>query len=341
MIDLRSDTVTKPSAAMRAAMAAAEVGDDVFGEDPTVLRLEETVAQRLGKEAASFVPSGTMSNQIGLLTHCGPGDEFICETGCHVYNYEQGAYAQFGGLAARTVPGEYGVWKLEQLVDLIRPENDHCVRTRLLIMENTHNRGAGRVQPYETVQEICGWARARGLATHLDGARLWNAVIATGRKETEWCQHFDTVSVCFSKGLGAPVGSALAGSKSAITKARRLRKAFGGGMRQAGVLAAAAIYALDNHFARLAEDHAHARLLGDAIRQTPGLELCPQSIDSNIVIFAVDPKLGTAAEFCQRLKEQGVLMITVAPNLVRAVTHLDVDTTAIHRAGEAVPRAAR
>jgi threonine aldolase len=323
-LDFRSDTVTKPTPEMRAAMAAAEVGDDVFDEDPTVLKLQRRVAELLGKEAALFVPSGSMSNQIGLRVHCSPGDEFICEAGCHIYNYEQSAYAQLSGFAARTVEGEFGVLRLDQLTNLIRPDNEHQVRTRLVCLENTHNRGAGRIQPYDTVVEICTWAHAHGLATHLDGARLFNAVVASGIPAVEWAQHFDTVSVCFSKGLGAPVGSALAGPRDLIAMARRHRKLFGGGMRQAGIIAAGALYALDHHIDRLAEDHENARSLGAAIREIDELELYPKDIDSNIVIFKVDPRLGTAAEFATRLKAQGLLMLAVGPQLIRAVTHLDV-----------------
>jgi threonine aldolase len=323
-LDFRSDTVTKPTAAMRAAMAAAEVGDDVFDEDPTVLKLQRRVAELLGKEAALYVPSGSMSNQIGVRVHCSPGDEFICEAGCHIYNYEQSAYAQLSGLATRTVEGEFGVLRLAQLTNLVRPDNEHQVRTRLVTIENTHNRGAGRIQPYDTVVEICTWAHAHGLTTHLDGARLFNAVVATGTPAIKWAEHFDTVSVCFSKGLGAPIGSALAGPRDLIAKARRHRKLFGGGMRQAGIIAAGALYALDHHIDRLAEDHENARRLAAAIREIDGLELYPKEIDTNIVIFKVDPRLGTAAEFAARLKVQGLLTLAVGPQLIRAVTHLDV-----------------
>ena len=201
MLDFRSDTATRPTPAMRAAMAAAEVGDDVFGEDPTVNRLQQRLAEIMGKEAALFVPSGTMSNQIGIRVHCQPGDEFLCETGCHIYNYEQGAFAQLSGLVARTIDGEYGVLRLEQLRDLIRPAEQHNVRTRLVCLENTHNRGGGRVLPYDEVVRICDWAHEHGIITHLDGARLFNAVVATGIPAARWAQHFDTVSICFSKGL--------------------------------------------------------------------------------------------------------------------------------------------
>ncbi|HTN74433.1 MAG TPA: threonine aldolase family protein [Pirellulaceae bacterium] len=242
MIDLRSDTVTKPTPAMRAAMAAAEVGDDVIDIDPTVERLQDLTAELLGKEAAIFMPSGSMTNQIAVRIHCKPGDEFICEAGCHIYNYEQAAFAQLSGVVARTVEGDCGVLLPGQLVGLIRPFNDHLVRTRLVCLENTHNRGAGRIQPYEHVAEICSWAHENGLRTHLDGARLFNAVVATKIHADRWARHFDTVSVCFSKGLGAPVGSALAGPKEMIQEARRHRKLFGGAMRQAGIIAAGALY---------------------------------------------------------------------------------------------------
>lgn len=334
MIDLRSDTVTKPTPAMRAAMAAAEVGDDVYGEDPTVLRLEEKIAAMLGKEKALFVPSGTMSNQVGVRVHCSPGDEFLCETSCHIYQYEQGAFAQLSGVVARPIDGEFGVLKLEQLVGLIRPENVHHVRTRLVCLENTHNRGGGRLQPYDEVERICHWAHANGLATHLDGARLFNAVVATGIAADKWAQHFDTVSVCFSKGLGAPVGSALTGPRDLIERAHRHRKLFGGAMRQAGIIAAGALYALENHIPRLADDHANARRLAEAIRQIDGLELRPPQVDTNLIIYRVDAKLGTAGEFAARLKRRGLLISPVGGQLMRAVTHLDIREDDIQRAIE-------
>jgi threonine aldolase len=335
-IELRSDTFTKPTPAMRAAMADAPVGDDVAGEDPTVNALEARIAEMLGKEAAVFVPSGTMSNQIAVRVHCGPGDEFLCDANCHIYNYEQGAYAQLFGVATQAIEGDYGVLRLEQLVDRIRPENDHAVRTRLVCLENTHNRGAGRVLPYDGVVEICQWAAENGLARHLDGARLFNASIASGISVHAWSQHFDTVSVCFSKGLGAPVGSALCGTEELIRKARRVRKALGGGMRQAGIIAAGALYALDHHIDRLAEDHEKARVLADAIRETPDLTLDPDLVDTNIVIFKIAPELGTAAEFVAKLREQGVLLYDVGRPRIRAVTHLDVSLVQVQQAGEII-----
>jgi threonine aldolase len=339
--DFRSDTVTKPTPGMRAAMAQAEVGDDVFGEDPTVNRLQGRVAELLGKEAALLVPSGTMSNLIGVRLHCRPGDELICEAGCHIYNFEQSGYAQLSGVAARPVSGEYGVLRLEQLVDLIRPDEKHYVRTRLVCLENTHNRGGGRILPYETVESICQWAAANGLRRHLDGARLLNAVVATGIEAARWARHFDSVSICFSKSLGAPVGSALAGPRDLIAEGVRHRKVLGGGMRQAGVLAAAALYALDNHVARLAEDHANARRLADGIRPIDGLRLVPDFVDTNMLFFRIDPALGTAAEFAADLKAQGVLMLSTAPHTIRAVTHLDVGAADVDRAVEIIKAVAR
>jgi len=341
ILDFRSDTITRPTAGMRSAMARAVVGDDVFSDDPTVNELQERLADLLGKEASLFVPSGTMSNQIGLRVHCSPGDEFICEAGCHIYNYEQGGYAQLSGLAVRPVEAPGAILRLEQLTGLVRGSNEHLVRTRLVCLENTHNRGAGRIQPYDGVKAICDWAHAQGLATHLDGARLFNAVVATGIEAREWAQPFDTVSVCFSKGLGAPVGSALSGTREAIARARRHRKLFGGGMRQAGILAAAALYALDHHIDRLADDHELAARLAQAIRGIDGLELRPDQIDTNMIIFHVDPALGSAADFCARLKSRGLLMLAMAPTLVRAVTHLDVDTSDVDRAAEILDEAAR
>ena len=335
-IDLRSDTVTRPSAAMRQAIAYAEVGDDVIDVDPTCQRLERLTAEILGKEAAVFMPSGSMTNQVGVRIHCKPGDEFLCEAGCHIYNYEQGAFAQLSGMVARTVEGKAGVLHVDQLRGLVRPENDHLVRTRLVCLENTHNRGAGKIQPYEQVVSICDWARDAGLRTHLDGARLWNAAAATGTAEAEWARYFDTVSVCFSKGLGAPVGSALAGPKELMKEARRHRKLFGGAMRQDGIIAAGALYALENNRGRLSEDHANAQVLASAVREAEGLSLWPEDVETNIVIFRVEPRLGTAAEFGAELKVQGVWTLAIGPQQVRMVTHLDVNELHCRRAGQVI-----
>ena len=324
-LDFRSDTITRPTPQMRAAMAEAAVGDDVFGDDPTVNRLQQRLAEMLGKEAAVYVPSGTMSNLIGVRLHCKPGDEMICEAGCHVYNYEQAGYAQLSGVAVRLVEGQYGVMEVDQLRDLVRPDDAHYVRTRLVSLENTHNRGGGRIQPYETVEAICRWAHSAGLRAHLDGARLFNAVVATGIDAPRWAEHFDTVSVCFSKGLGAPVGSALAGPRDMIAEAVRHRKVLGGGMRQAGVIAAGALYALEHHVDRLADDHANAQRLTEGIRRIDELQLEPDVVDTNLVFFRVDPAWGTAREFSDRLKQRGLLMLATSPTKLRAVTHLDVN----------------
>jgi threonine aldolase len=322
-------------------MANAEVGDDVWGEDPTVQRLEERVADLLGKPAALFVSSGTMGNQIGVRLHCQPGEEFLCDAGCHIYNYEQGAYAQLFGLAARPIATPDGVLTVEHLEDQIRRDNVHYALTRLVCLENTHNRGAGRVLPYEGVKAISAWAASEGLARHLDGARLFNAVVAAGISAHDWAQHFDTVSVCFSKGLGAPVGSAVAGSEEQIERARRHRKAMGGGMRQVGVIAAGALYALEHNIDRLAEDHAKARLIADAVEESDGLALDPPHVDTNIIIFRVEKDLGPAAALCNRLRELGVLMMAFAPQKIRAVTHLDVTLEEARCAADALREAAR
>ena len=339
-VDLRSDTVTQPSPAMRKAMAEAEVGDDVIDIDPTVEALQQRTAEILGKEAAIFMPSGSMTNQIAVRIHCKPGDEFLCDIGCHIYNYEQAAFAQLSGVVSRTVEGDYGVLHLDQLRDLIRPVNDHLVRTRLVCLENTHNRGAGRIQPYANVAEICTWAHEQGLRTHLDGARLFNAVAATGIDAAEWSSHFDTVSVCFSKGLGAPVGSALAGPRELIREARRHRKLFGGGMRQAGILAAGALYALDHHRDQLAEDHEKAQQIAAAIRQASPFRLTPAQVDTNIVIFEVDRAVGNAADVVQRLAKLGVRVLAISPWGVRVVTHRDVDFSQIQRACDVLTQVA-
>lgn len=339
-IDLRSDTVTQPTAGMREAIANAEVGDDVIDSDPTVERLQKSCAEMLGMESALFMPSGSMTNQIAIRVHCQPGDEFICETGCHIYNYEQAAFAQLSGVSSKTVDGDFGVLQVDQLRGLIRPENEHLVRTRLVCLENTHNRGAGRILPYKDVVDICDWAKTNGLRRHLDGARLFNAAVASGISLTDWAKHFDTVSVCFSKGLGAPVGSALAGPRELIKRARRARKLFGGGMRQAGIIAAGALYALENHVDRLAEDHANAQTVADAIRESEGLALQPDIVDTNIVIFSVDPSLGTASEFVQAMGEAGVLALATAPQLIRLVTHLDVSAEQVAKAAEVIKRVA-
>jgi threonine aldolase len=336
LIDLRSDTVTRPTAAMRRAMAEAEVGDDVLGEDPTINTVQHRTAELLGKEAALFVPSGTMANQIAVGVHTAPGDELLCEATSHVYVWEGGGVARLSGVTTRTIEAERGLVTLDDLRDKVRPDDGHYVRTRLVSLENTHNRGGGRVHPLDQVEAISAWARGRGLAMHLDGARLMNAVVASGVPAHEWGRHFDTVSICYSKGLGAPVGSALAGSAELIRKAHRLRKVFGGGMRQAGILAAAALHALDHHVERLAEDHAHAQVLARAVEETDGLRLESGPVETNLVWIAVEPSLGTAYDLSARLKSEGVLMSALGPQVLRACTHLGVSREEVERAASAI-----
>jgi threonine aldolase len=325
LIDLRSDTVTKPTPGMRQAMAQAEVGDDVYGEDPTVKNLEARTAALLGKEAAVFVPSGTMANQIAIGLNTQPGDELLCSSTAHVYVWEAGGIARISGVTPRTFPGDRGILSLNDLRDAIRPTNDaHYVRTRLISLENTHNRGGGRVHPIAGIAELAGWARENDLAMHLDGARLMNAVVASGRPAAEWAHYFDTVSICFSKGLGAPVGSAVAGSATAIRRAWRLRKLFGGGMRQAGILAAGAIYALDHHVERLSEDHANAQILARAFAGTEGFSLDCGPVETNLIWVLVDPSVGTAMEVATYLRGRGILVSALEAQVIRACTHLDV-----------------
>ena len=339
-IDLRSDTVTKPCAAMRSAMAAAEVGDDVFGDDPTVNELQEKTAALLGKEAALLTPSGSMANQIAIRVHCARGEEFICEASCHIHIYEQGGFAQLSGAIARPIHGQYGAIELSQLPAYISAPDDHVCRTKLLTLENTHNRGGGTVQSLENVKSLCAWASSNGLSTHLDGARLFNSIVASGISAQDWAAPFDSVNICFSKGLGAPVGSAIAGSRDFIREARRVRKLFGGGMRQAGILAAGAIYALENNVQRLAIDHQHAQMLAQAASQIQGLQLDPNP-QTNIVIVRIDPQVATPQQFVASLQKMGIGVVPFGPQHVRMVTHLDVSTAQIERVCESLGKALR
>lgn len=339
LIDLRSDTVTKPSAAMRQAMANAPVGDDVIDVDPTVDRLEKLIAELLNKQAAMFMPSGTMTNQIAVRLHCRPGDEFICEEGCHIYNYEQGAYAQLTGVACRPIIGDRGSLTRAHLEGKVRPLNEHLVRTRLLCLENTHNRAGGRILPYDEVAEATAWAGEHQLSTHLDGARLFNSVVSSGIAAADWAGHFDTISVCFSKGLGAPVGSALVGSRDALHEARWHRKCFGGGMRQAGIIAAGAVYALEHNIDRLVEDHEKAQRLADEIEAMDGLSLIGGSLDTNIIMFQIDdPRPNAGQEFVEAMEQEGVRALSLGPDSVRLVTHLDVSHEQIEQAVVALRR---
>jgi threonine aldolase len=328
--DLRSDTLTKPTPGMRAAMAAAEVGDDVYGEDPTVRVLEERVAALLGKESALFVPSGTMGNQIGLLVHTRPGDEVIIGEGSHCAFYESGAASAWAGVQF-AIAGRGGLYRAEDMLDAIKPLAYHFPRSRLVVIENTHNRAGGRIFPQSDVLAIAQAARSKGLALHLDGARLWNASVATGLDVATLAAPFDTVGVCFSKGLGAPVGSAIAGTRDQIVSAHRFRKMLGGGMRQAGVLAAAALYALEHHRERLAEDHRAARVFADTLRGAEGIELSGQ-VDTNIVTF--DVTRIEATEMVSRAKQHSVLMNPISKHTLRAVTYLGVSEAEVKLAAE-------
>ena len=321
-IDLRSDTITQPTQAMRAVMAAAEVGDDVFGDDPTVQRLEERVAIILGKEAAVFVPSGTMANQIAVRAHTEPGDEILLDANAHIYYYEGGSPAALSGVMCRCLPGVRGVFTEADVQAALRPPNQHFPPTKLICLENTHNRGGGNIWPLERIAEIAAVAGQNLLRLHLDGARLWNAAVATGIPERNYAAYFDTVSVCFSKGLGAPVGSALAGPATFIQRARRFRKQFGGGMRQAGILAAGALYAMEHHRDRLADDHANARLLAEGLARLPGLQLDPALVTTNMVIFHTPDRAAPA--LARTLDEEGVRVLATGPDTIRAVTSLMV-----------------
>ena len=331
-IDLRSDTVTRPTAAMRRAMAEAEVGDDVYGEDPTINRLERRVAELLGTEAALFVPSGSMANQIAIQVHTRPGDEILVGRGAHTFLYESGAANAFGGVQVTMLDGD-GRFTAAAVREWYKPDNHHHAPTRLVMVENTHNMGGGLLWDREELAAVQATARELGLALHLDGARLWNAAVAAGRSERELAAGFDSVSVCLSKGLGAPVGSLVAGSRDFVTRAHRIRKMMGGGMRQAGILAAAGLHALDHHRDRLVDDHRNAALLAADIARVAGLSVDPARVDTNIVMVDVArPSLGSAAELSQRARERGLLFGATQPRRFRLVTHLDVDRAACERA---------
>jgi threonine aldolase len=323
-IDLRSDTVTRPTAAMRAAMAAAPVGDDQYGEDPTVNALQERVASMLGKEAAIFLPSGTMANQVALRTLTRPGDDVLVSRESHAVWHEMGGSAANAGVQFTEV-GARGVFDVEALVAAIKPRGHPIYPpTTLVEIENTHNRSGGIVLPQDLVERVCAAAREHGLATFLDGARLWNAAVASGRRERELAAPFDLVAVSLSKGLGAPGGSLLAGARATLDLAVRYRRMFGGAMRQSGIYAAAGLYALDHHYARLAEDHANARLFADRLAQSPRVRLDLATVQSNIVVFGVTPEAPDGTSIVAAAREQGVLVFAFGPRTIRAVTHLDV-----------------
>jgi len=325
MIDLRSDTVTKPTDEMRKAMARAEVGDDVYGEDPTVNRLQDMAANMLGKRFAIFVPSGTMANQLAIRSQTQPGQEIIVESKSHIVRYEQGAAGALAGVQLHWIYGERGVMSAEQVEAAIRPNDPHSVTTALICLENTHNAGGGTIYPLSTIERIRAIAVRHGIPMHLDGARLFNAVAATTLPPTVYAQHFESVSLCLSKGLGAPVGSLLlSNDQQVLDRARRFRRMYGGAMRQAGIVAAAGIYALERHVPRLKTDHEHAKKLARLLQQIPAIQIVPQHVETNIVIFDIIDARRTPAELVGALKEQGVLINALGGNTYRAVTHLNI-----------------
>lgn len=339
VIDLRSDTVTRPTPGMKEAIVHAEVGDDMSGEDPTVNRLEAHVAELLGMEAAVYNCSGTQSNQMAIRAHCQQGDELLIEELGHIANYEAGAPAALSGVTCRTIRGRHGMLDVGDLEGKVRADNQHFCVTRLLCLENTTNQGGGRTYAVEHVERLGQWARQHGLQVHVDGARLFNACIARGYHIRDFARHVDSVSICFSKGLGCPMGSILAGRRDFIYRARRARKVFGGALRQAGMMAAAAEYALHHHVGRLVEDHAHAKLFAEAIAGTVGIRIDPEDIETNLVFFEVAADLGTAAQLSQRLAQQGVRINPAGPQRLRACTHLDVGREDVLKAAAAVRHA--
>ncbi len=340
-VDLRSDTVTRPTDAMREAMAKARVGDDVQEGDPTVRELEARVAELLGKEAAIYVPSGTMANLLAIKTQTSPGDEIVTHEQSHIYHWETGGYAAVAGCSIRLVPGERGQFTPQTLRRNIRFEDQHCPPTRFVAIENTHNKGGGHVWDVGAIDAIAEEAKTLNLHFHVDGARLWNAHVATGQPLARLVEGANSVSVCFSKGLGAPVGSALAADAKTIAVARRWRKLLGGAMRQSGIIAAAALHALDHHIDRLADDHAHARQLADTIAACPGMALDPADVRTNIVFARMAPReplevqKRTADEFCALLADAGVGILPEGDGRVRAVFHLGISPTQAQQATQA------
>ncbi len=333
VIDMRSDTLTRPTESMRNAMAAAEVGDDVFGEDPTVIRLEQMAAEITGKAAALFVASGTMANLVSVLTHCGRGDEIILGDQAHVFFYEQGGCAALGGIHPRTVPNRPdGTIAPDDITAAVRKDDVHFPRSRLVLLENTHNRCMGSPLDADYVSRIGRLARDHDMGLHVDGARIFNAAVALGQRVSDLVEAADSVSFCLSKGLGAPVGSLVCGDADFIRRARRNRKVVGGGMRQAGVLAAAGIHALEHHVDRLAEDHVNAATLAAGLAGIPGLTIDPAQVKTNIVFFRVTGAGLDADTLVRQLAGQGIKMMALGPELIRAVTHLHISAGDIDRA---------
>jgi threonine aldolase len=335
-IDLRSDTVTRPTPAMRKAMAEAEVGDDVYGEDPTVNRLEAAAAAIFQREAALFVPTGTMGNQIAIKVHTRAGQEIICEERAHILDWEMGMPALFSGCVLRTLRGEDGVLTWAEIKKKIPAYSYARTQTGLVELENTHNMAGGTVTPVDVMEEICDGAHERGLPVHLDGARVFNAAVALGRPVADITRKFDSVMFCLSKGLGAPVGSMLVGSRAFIEQARSVRKALGGGMRQAGILAAAGLIALEQMPKRLHEDHANARFLAESLARIPSIEINPAKVKTNIVVFDVTKTGMDSGSMNRQLRERNVIGSAVSDSIVRLVTHMDVSRADCEQAGEII-----
>ena len=338
LVDLRSDTVTRPTPAMWEAMRRAPLGDDVLGDEPTVAELERRVAAQLGKEAAVFVPSGTMANQLAIRAQCESGDEIVAHRDSHIIHYETGAPAALSGCMIRPLEGPGGLFDAQAVLASRRGRETYAPRPSMLVVENTHNRGGGTVWSIAAFREVAHAARSLELRVHVDGARLWNASIAGGYAPAEFVRDADTVSVCFSKGLGCPVGSALVGTATTIDRARRFRKMFGGGMRQSGLLAAAAMHALEHHVERLREDHANAVRLARGAATVPGISLStdPDRTASNMVFLHVDPAWGSAPALSARLQSAGVLALALDPQRIRFVTHLDVTAAGVDVAVAAI-----
>lgn len=334
IIDLRSDTVTRPTPAMMKAMIASPLGDDVLGDDPTVIKLEKETAKLLGKQAGLFVPSGTMGNQLAIMTHTRPGDEVVLDYESHIFRYEVAGAAVMSGVQFNALTGPGGVMSAEQIQEAIRPEDIHQPKTTLACLENTHNRAGGTVYPLEEVKKISAVCRKKKIKMHLDGARLWNASVATGIPLKEYAKHFDSVMVCFSKGMGCPVGSVLAGEKKFIAVAARNRKMMGGGMRQSGLLAGAGLYALKHNIKRMSDDHRRAKLLGRMISQISKIKIDLTSVQTNIIVFDIKRTGMNSEQAMKKLALKGLWVIPFGITKLRAVTHLDVDDGDIARAGK-------
>ncbi|HES59888.1 MAG: low-specificity L-threonine aldolase [Calditrichaceae bacterium] len=335
IIDLRSDTVTLPSEEMRKAIYEARVGDDVLGEDPTVNELQDKICKLTGKEASLFVTSGTQANQVAINAHTQPGDEVICEYRSHIFNYECGAPGLLSGVQLHPLQSDYGILEPDKIIEAIRPDNAHFPKSRLIAVENTHNRWGGTIYPLEAIKELRNLADEYGLKLHLDGARLWNASVATKISIKEYASYFDSVAMCFSKGLGAPAGSIISGDREFIKKAHYYRKVYGGGMRQAGFLAAAALYAIQNNIERLLDDHHRARVLAEGINALPGFIIDLEAVQTNIVVIDTSLNHLTAPQIAEALDMEGVKLNAFAPTRLRAVTHLHITDDDIKMAIEA------